>query len=767
MTTVHQSGAPFQVVGERLPKVDAADKVTGRTEYVDDLRFRGLLVARLVRSWEPHARVAAVDASAALAVPGVVAVLSHENIRKIFPALAATYDPACHDFERVEPFAPEPGDASLFDGVARYVGDPVAVVVAETEEAAVEAAGMVDVRYEPRPPVFSTEPEPGSPLLHEGATGNLASSASISHGDCDAAFAAAAAVVGRRFETSKQKQAQMEPTGCVAEVRGGLVTVWSPTQSPHRARHTLAHLFGLPLNRVRVTPPAIGGGFGKGDALTAEPYAVALALFTGRPVKLVYSRTEDFVGTESRHPTASDVEAAFDADGRVMALRGTIIMDAGAYLSHSPRIAIVLAKQLHEMYAIPNVDIEVSVRFTNLPVSGAFRGYGGPQAAFIIEHLIDLGARQLGTDPATARELMLGEAEGHLGVSRTNVIACVQRGRAKLPAPGPAAPGTRRGVGLACVNWKSGIADKPGSFDRSVASVRVNEDATLDVLSGACDLGTGITTTLAQIAAEVFGLNLAAVRVTAADTEATPFDSGAFSSRSLFRAGGAVLIAAEDARSKVLSYAAEVLEADVADLEISDGTVSVVGAPAMSTRLKDLLHRGLMESRDFNGFGDAPSVGARSACAQVAEVEVDTATGQTTVVRLVAVQEVGRAINPTIVEGQIEGGVYQGLGYALAEDVVADKESGALLTGTFMDYRLLTAADGPRIETEIIEMPAEEGPFGAKGVAEPGIILTAAAVANAILDAVGAAPTALPMTAERVLAALRQAASEPRATSIP
>lgn len=752
----------FEWVGHRFPRIDGRDKVTGRARYVDDLDVGTPLVAQVVRSQYPHARVVGIDDQRARAVPGVVGIISHLNVRKLIPQLAQGFDPACHDFERPVPFDPQPGDATIFDGVARFVGDPVAVVAARTREALDEAVELLDVMYDELPAVLHADAagDVGAPLLHEKAAGNVASQLTVQMGDVDQSLASAASVIRKQFRTSKQKQAQMEPTGCVAVVVDDVLHVWSPHQSPHRARRTLAHLFDLPVARVRVIPPVIGGAFGKGDALTAEPFAVALALVTREPVKLVYSRTEDFVATESRHPVDADVEAGFDEQGRLVALRGRLVLDAGAYLSHTPRIATVMSKQLYDMYAVANVDLHVEARFTNLPVSGAFRGYGGPQAAYIVEHLIDLGAKQLGVDAIEARIAMLRDAEGQGDVSRLNVVACLDRGRQEFGGGSgvSAMPGRARGIGAACVNWKSGVADRPGALDRSSAAVRINEDASVDVFSGACDLGTGISTTLTQIAAEVLQLRPDSVRVTLSDTALTPFDSGAFSSRSLFRAGRATAMAAEQARDKVLAYAAGLLEVSTQDLEIGGGKVSVMGVPGRSLDLVEVLHRGLMERQDFNGQAEAPAVGARSACAQFAEVEVDLSTGCVEVIRLVAIQECGRAINPTIVEGQIEGGVYQGLGYALMEDMRFDDDTGSLLTGTFMDYRMPTVCDGPRIEPIIIEMPDAEGPYGAKGVAEPSIILTAPAVANAILDAIGECPTVLPMTPERVFGVLTAAA---------
>jgi xanthine dehydrogenase molybdenum-binding subunit len=752
-------------VSRSVPRIDAPAKVAGTSRYVDDLQLPGMLYARLARSVEAHARIAAVDDAAARALPGTVAVLSSANLTDHLGTLP-TYDPACHDFERASPYAPEPGDFRLLSDVVRYAGEPVAAVAAATDAAARDAAALLEVDYRPLPAAVDVEAAraDGAPVLHPEAPGNLASRATVERGDVVAAMAAAAAVVEGRFSTSKQKQAQLEPTCCVVDPSpDGGVTVWGPLQSPHRARHTLARLFGLRLSQVRVVAPTIGGVFGKGDALTAEPYAVALALATGRPVKLRFSRAEDFVGTETRHPSVVSLTAGVAADGSIVALRARGVLDAGAYRSHSPRIAPILARQLVSPYGIPNADVVVDVVFTNTPVSGAFRGYGGPQAAFPLEQLVDLGAAAVGVDPADARRAMLARLEAERPGSRDALLECIRRGRDAIgwDAAGRAGPGAgavRRGVGMAAVTWKSGVADKPGALDQSGAKVQVNDDGSVDVLSAACDLGTGVATAMAQIAADTLAVPFEAVRISATDTAVTPFDAGAFASRSLYRNGEAVRRAAAQARERILAYAGELLEAAPADLELAGGRVQVRGAARRGVALPELLLRALFEGRDLSGHGQAPSaVAAPTSAAQFAEVEVDTETGQVRVLRLLAVQDVGRAVNPAIVEGQMQGAAHQGLGYALSEALVIDPGTGTVLTGSFMDYRLLTVADGPMVETIVVEHPDPTGPFGAKGVGEPSIILTAPAVANAIRAATGVTVADLPMTAEVVHRALRAA----------
>ncbi len=589
--------------------------------------------------------------------------------------------------------------------------------MADSDGAAVEAAVILEVDYEPLTAVLDVDQArlEDAPQIHQGTEGNLAGRLRRSDGDVEAALAGSEVVLAHRFVTSRQKQAQLEPTCCVVEPRrDGGVTVWTPHQAPHRARRTLARMFGLGLNSVRVVNPLIGGAFGKGDGLTAEPYAVAAALVTRRPIKLRYSRHEDLVGTEARHPAVFDLTAGLDVEGRIIALRGRVTVDAGAYLSHTPRVLPVILTQLTATYRIPNVDLEVTALFTNTPVSGAFRGYGGPQAAFALEHLIDLGARAVNVDPLEARDRMrirTGDSWGYSQrpIDTSGLEECLRLGaeaigwsghRTKELWPRPSdQTGIRRGVGMACVVWKSGIAGKAGAVDQSGATVVVNPDGSALVASAACDLGTGIKTTLAQICAEALGLPIESVRVTESDTDVTPYDSGAHASRSLYRAGQAV--------------------------------------------------------ERVEGVGTAPVENAPSFAAQFAEVEVDLQTGGVRVTRLVAAQDVGKAINPTIVEGQIQGAVHQGLGYALTEDLVIDPETGTVLNGSFMDYRVLTAADGPLVETIVVEQEDPTGPFGAKGAGEPSIILTAPAVANAILHATGASVRELPMTPERVLAAIR------------
>lgn len=758
-------------VGRRVERVDALSKALGTAAYVEDIQVPGMLHAALTRSFSPHA-VVTVEEAPARSAPGVEAVLSSATIGTVAPG-GPSFDPACHDFERDPAFDPQPGDFRLFDRRVRYVGEPVAAVAARTRKEAQAAADKVDVRYRPLASAVSVEDAIAmdAVVIHDSITSNIADTFRVATGDPESAFAGADRVVESGFDTPRQKQCQLEPTGClVVPATDGRTEVWTSHQSPHRARSTLARLFSIPETRLRVVNPEIGGAFGKGDALTAEPYALALSLVTGSPVRLVFSRTEDFVGTEARHPMVAEVAMSLSAEGLITGVRARCRVDWGAYRSHSPRVLRVIANQFLQTYDIPNADIEVIGVFTNTPVAGAFRGYGGPQSVFVLEHMMDIAARSVGVDPLAFRKrhrmrdgVPWGPQRRPLdlsGFDETLRVASETFGWGDSAAPPPESH-LRRGRGMAMTSWKSGIAGKPGSIDLSGATVCINLDGTVDLRVAAIEMGTGIRTTLAQICADTLGVAVGTVRTVPADSAATPFDSGANASRSLYRCGQAVMAAAAKARDRLLEGAADILEVDAADLTVAEGMVFAVGAPGYGISVADLARRELMKGVDivetaYTGFENAPTYAVHCA-----EVDVDIETGELTVNRMLAVQDVGRAINPTIVEGQIEGATHQGLGYALTEELIVD-EGGVLVNGNLMDYTVTYAGDGPTIEVQVVECPDPTGPFGAKGAGEPSIMLPAPAVANAVLDAVGVSVTSLPLTAEKLLAALTEGNGDER-----
>jgi putative selenate reductase molybdopterin-binding subunit len=758
-------GEPRPAVGRRLAKPDALEKVTGAADYVADLAVPGALHARLLRSMYPHARIVRLDATRAEAHPGVVAVLSvHNTTRQL-------YTDSDND---VLALAAEPiRDQVLFDEHVRYVGQPIAAVAATTDAAALEALALIDVEYDELPAVYTPDEAlaDGAPQLHAHAPGNVAARIAVERGDVDAGFAAADVVVSGTFRTSRQKHAQLEPHGCLAAYdASGKLTVWTPTQTPHPVRMKLAALFGLPESAVRVVNPHIGGAFGGGLGFVLEPYCAALAIATRRPVRLVLSRDEDFIGTSARHPMEMQVLAGFHADGTPAALEVRTVSNSGAYATQGRDVLGAHSGHFQRLYPFPAVRFEGLLVYTNASVAGAFRGYGGPQAYFALEQVLDETAERLGRDPLDFR-LQLAVPPGAVDARNGRLIAshglaeCVARARAAIgwerrgqgrEARGP----LRRGLGGALVMWSSGTGCTPHTLDSSAAELRLNADGTAHLVTGVCDMGTGAKTALCQIAADTLGVPVETVAVSATDTDATPFDVGAHASRTLYVAGAAVQAAARDARQQLLTYAATLAEADAADLDLRGGVVEARGVPARPLALAEVTRHAYLHARQFIGTGHFSATNDPPFGAQLAEVEVDVESGVVRVVKVVAAHDVGRAINPTIVEGQIEGALQQGIGWALYEDFPIDPATGVPLATTFASYRMPGTTSMPAVETILVEAPGAAGPYGAKGVGEPGLVPTAAAIANAIYDAIGVRLRELPMTPERVLRALRAARAE-------
>lgn len=753
------SDTSFSVVGRRLPKPDAIRKVTGAARYAGDLSEPGMLHAVILRSPHPHARIKELDTRAAEAMPGVVKVLHHGNVTA-GPFTTSEWDaPAA--------LGSLPRDQVLFSAVVRYVGEPVAAVAAVDPATAAAAAEAILVEYESLPAVFDAEAalEPNAPRVHAHMESNVAAHIPLPFGDTDAGFGEADHIIERRFVTSRQKQTPMEPFTCVAQYDGDLLTVITPNQTPHQARVKLADIFGLAVNRVRIVTPTMGGGFGGRTGLVGEPWAAALALATRRPVRLEYSRYEDFIATEARHPAIIDVKAGFKQDGSLTALYVKSVLNTGPYVSQGAAVTAVHGLTILRPYKCPQRRFDGYTVLTNASPASAFRGFGGPQAAFALEQVIDEIAEAVGKDPLQLRREILagpGDLDGMLfrPIESNGMRLCLEAGAEKIGWAQKRARGSgngvwRRGVGMAASVWVSGTGCLGEALtEASVANLRLNADGTVTLITGAMDCGTGPGTTLAQIVAEELGVPFDAVRVIAGDTDVTPLDLGAHASRTLFVAGLAAHDAARQAKEQALQVAAEMLEVSPADLETREGRIGVVGAPDRSVAYAQVAVKAFARLGEIGGRGVAPQRQAAPYGAQFAEVEVNVQTGQVRVVRMVAAHDVGRAINPTIVEGQIEGGVVQGIGYALTEDMPVDNETGQPLGASFMDYRVLTSADVPLVESIVIEAPDEAGPYGAKAVGEPGIIPTAAAIANAIYDAVGVRINRLPITPARVLEAL-------------
>jgi xanthine dehydrogenase molybdenum-binding subunit len=753
----------LSVVGKNVRKLDSVEKAMGAATFTTDIYLPGMLYGKVLRSPYPHARIVNIDTSKAEQYPGVKAVATYKNTPRVKfnTSAAATFT--------VPPLQPV-YDQYIFDSFVRYVGDEVAAVAAVSEKVAEEALKLIEVEYEQMPTVYDPleAMKPEAPVLHDqckdgkNIPGEIVR---INMGDVEKGFAEADYIFEHTFKLPVQKQAQMETQAAVAQVTvDGKVTVWSTTQTPHPSRHILATVFGIPASKVRVlNPPYIGGGFGVriGLSAKAEPIAVALAMKTKKPVKVVYNRQEDFVASDTRHSGYVTVKTGVNKDGTFTARKLTSTLNTGAYCSFGAETPGVLGAVGLSSYYCPNQEYYGHSVYTNTTPAGAMRGFGSPQAMFAIESHTDIIAKELNLEPIELRlKNMMRVGKPWVlpyACQSTGLEECITKGAAaigwerkgKLDKSGTKKRGIGIGIGTHVSNsW-------PFCVDYSNAYVTVQQDGSVQLATGVPDMGTGTITSLAQMVAEVLGVSLAKVNVTFADTESTPFEIGSHASRTCYVAGMAVVAAANDVKKEMLEYAAKVLEVAVDDLEIENDTVYSISQPEKTISLKELSEKAHLGNKQFIGVGRVVPENAPPWMAHFAEVEVDTETGEIKVVKVVAAHDVGKAIHPQIVEGQLHGGLAQGIGYALSEEIKYN-DKGKQLNDGFHKYLLPTAADIPEMEAIIVEAADPTHPFGVKGVGETGLVATAGAIANAVYDAVGIRFFEIPITQEKMYRALQQ-----------
>ncbi len=728
---------PFRAIGVPRPRADSRAKVTGAARYAADLPApaRELLHARLVPSLYAHARIRRIDASAALAMPGVVAVLTAADL-----PLRAT-----GDGRRSEPLARD---------IARFAGQPVALIVARSEAIAEDAVEAVVVDAEPLQPeldavAIAASAGDGDP--------RIVSTHHTAHGDAVAALTTAHVLVEGRFVAPWVHQGYLEPHAATAFLdEDGTLAITASTQGTFDARNEVAQLYGLPVSRVRVTAPTIGGAFGSKECLL-EPLVAGAALRLRRAVRLVLTRREDLAATDPAQAVVTELRIGAGEDGRFTALDARLVYDAGAYPDASWEW--FAAGLMAGPYHWPAIDVTGTGVRTNRFGSGNYRAPSGPQGLFALESLIDELAARLDIDPIELRLRNLAR-EGDPMVAggpwpRVGLAECLRELRAHPAWTGRGSLPPHEGVGVAAGVWRNAALP-------AAATCRLEPDGTLTVATGVVDLA-GSVTILAAIAAEAFGVPFEAVRVVVASTDSAPPTPATSASAITYGVGPAVRAAAEAARDQLLAIAADDVEIDPGDLEIVDGVIRPRGAPAEGRSVAEVA-----EALAFAWGSPYPPVEghgatahtelAPSGTAHLAHVRVDPETGDVQLLAYVAVQDVGRALNPALVEGQMAGGAVQGIGRAFVEALVHD-DAGQLLTGTLLDYALPRASMLPPIETRWVEVPAPEGPFGARGMAEAPVLPGPAAIANAIAAATGARPRELPMTAERVWAAIREAGS--------
>lgn len=768
-----------RLVGRALPNEDGRAIVTGAAKYTADIELPGLLYGCIARSPYAHAQIRSVDAEAACGEPGVLDVI-----------LPSDPDVAGLPLVSTGPVLDMP---LLARDKVRYSGEPVAAVIATSEEAAAAAAELILAEYEPLPVILDAEESarPGAEPIHDQVDpqrGNRCWDQQTKVGDIEAAFARADVVLAHRFQTSKQHAMPMETHAAIAswDPAAQAVTVWSSTQQTSVLQQVIAHVFAIPQTSVRVIKPFVGGAFGHKEGLhTHEALAVIASRRLSRPVRFVLTRHEEFAATVSRNPQTRDVEIALTRDGRVLGWRERIIQDVGAYSGLGPSVLALSEWVTAGPYKTPALHIEGTCVYTNRPPSSAFRGFGNPQATFTRELMFDIAARELGIDPVefrrrnliTEADLPYTNANGlhmtTLAIERALDAVCDS-----IDLPGlRARMGAGEGVGVVTmIEWGGGCRWYE-HWDSDVGSVTLtmNADGSLRIAADAADSGQGHSTVFKQIAHDVLGVPVARMRFVSGDTATAPFGLGTYGSRSTFIHGMALHRAADELRGRLFEVAAHHLEADLADLELREdrigvrGTASEVGLSTLAQMIHDdraALPAGITPGAlvatasfdtpttvpDQNGFGNFSTVYTCSATA--AYVRVDRDTGKIEVIDWASAEDVGRVLHPRLMAGQIHGGTAQGIGYALGETLLFD-ESGTLVNGSMADYQVPTAPGLPAMDKVVaIETHDKAHPLGHKGIGESGVTPAAAAIACAVLDAIGQPVTTLPLTPERVLAAL-------------
>jgi CO/xanthine dehydrogenase Mo-binding subunit len=771
------------VIGRPVAMADAEARVTGKIEYALNLDMPGMYHCAVRRSDRPHALIRSIDCSAATRLPGVAGVLTREDF-----APYTDVNPYYGSVIRDQPVV-------AIDKV-RYVGEPVAVVAAVTEQAARQAAALISVEYEDLDPVYDAAEALAdtAPLLHDGDQappgtfvtvipvrshgGNVCNRFALRRGDVARGLAEADHVFEDVFTSPAVAHVPMEPHVAVAWTEGDRLVVCSSTQTPYAVQHELAGLFNLPHAKVRVTVPSLGGGFGGKVYAKIEPMVAAMARKLGRPVKLTLSRAEDMISL-TKHAVRITLTTGVTADGRLVARRVRALYNAGAYADISPRLITNGGAATPGPYRTPNVEVESYAVYTNLPPAGAFRGFGVTQAAWAYERQMDMIARRLGLDPIELRlRNLLREGDQYPTGETLHDFDLVRvlseaAGAIGFPAPAeqPADQRRRRGRGCAVI-MKATVTPTT-----STAWIKMERDGSIDVLTSTVEMGQGSRTVLAQIAADGLAVDLDHVRMVDPDTDVTPFDQSTTSSRSTYSMGHAIEFAVADLRGKLLQLAAELLESPAGSLELHAGTVRVKDRPEVSVSYRDTLTRTLTGSVLGSGSyitkgGLDPETGQGIGSvhwhqgAGAAEVEVDVETGKITVLRYHSTVYAGRVINPATARLQVQGSAMFGLGQALFEELRYD--NGRLVNANLDDYRIPAFGDVPAALTATL-LEAETG-AEVHGIGETALPPVIPAVANAVRDALGIELTDAPFTAERVLDALeaaQRASADPPAADPP
>ena len=755
----------LSIVGKRIPKLDAAQKAMGRAEYIQDIKLPGMVYGKILYSKYAHANIVKIDTTRAKALPGVLCILTGEDVPKKMKM----------GFYKDNP--------PLKKGKVCSFRDEVAAVAATTPEIAKKALDMIEIQYEELPGIFDPEKamEKDSPLVHEYHKTNVLNLPwKLHYGDVEKAEKESAFVVEEKFTTQWVTHCCLGTSGAIALFdASNNLTIHTNTQIPSLAQKDFLEslkAMGLENKRVRVIKPIIGGGFGsKLDTYAYEHVAILLAHACRRPVKIMFDRVEEFKATSTRQPTVIYIKQGCDKTGKLTFRDMRMVLDNGAYTSWGATTPSVMMMPITSLYRVENVRYEAKCVYTNNTYSQAFRGYGNPQATFAIESTLDMLAEKAGIDRVLMRRINRNQpgdvTPQGFKISSCGLSECIDAVEKEMKINGPKEKGI--GCGIASLIHVGGGA-RIYKSDGCGAILKMDDYGKVDIFTGGTDMGQGMDNITAQIVAEELGLLVEDINVVHSDTDVCPWDVGAHASRSTFVAGNAALGAAKKVKAVILEEAAKMFGVAPDQIEMKARNIFVPGDPEKTMLIDKLLRKvhfspqGKMLMADYFYDPDNENMGKEmkgnmsvtyAFGAHGVKVKVDEETGKVTVLDYVAAHDVGRAINPLLLEGQVYGGVVMGLGYALTEEVVV--RDGKTMNANFRDYKLFTAKDAIKIKAPVVETYDEYGPFGAKGIGEPGCVPTAPAIANAIYDAVGVRITTLPITPEKVLAALKEKKKRP------
>jgi len=755
----------YSVVGQGVPRVDAWAKVTGDATYTADIYLKGMLHGKILRSPHPHARILHVDTSRAKRLNGVRAVVTGADTAGVKYA------------QQMKTKVPDKAPLAL-DKV-RYIGDEIAAVAADDVDIAVEALDLIMVEYEILPAVFDPfeAMEPGAPQIHDHAPNNIAYSSLFQWGEpLDKLVNECDLILEDDFKTHSQIHCYMEPNCSVATWdQNGNIVVWATTQGPHTHKQELVKALGIPEQKVRVITPTLGGGFG-GKRHMVEPSVAAalLSRMSRRPVKVEYTRVEEFTAARHRHPMNIHLRVGAKRNGKLVFFDAANIVDNGAYNDSGPSVTLYAGHSLVTNYRIKGARYDPKLVYTNTSYGGAYRGYGNLQMRFALETMLDMLAEEINMDPAEIRMINAVE-ENEVLICKSRVTSCGLREcieevvtSSDWKKRGPASKGKSQGKGIACHEYVCGVRwHYP--HDSSSTHVRIDEDGSVKLFTGTIDIGQGSDTTLCQIVAEELGIEMDRINIYTADTELTPLDLGTYGSRVTFIAGNATRIAAIEARRQLAEIVGEVLEAAPEDIVFKNNRVYVAGSPNLGFSFPEaaklaLNKKGLIvmgrgsydppsEIADFSK-GEGKFAAAYSFGSQIAEIEIDLETGAVTLVKVHSAVDTGFTINPLSLDGQCHGSISHAQGMTLLEQPFF--HNGKVLTTSFIDYHIPTSMEAPEISNAFVETIDPDGPYGAKGVCEGYQVPTAPAIVNAIYHATGIRIKEIPVNPGEILKGLKQ-----------